>query len=123
MNKETKDCINRLVLHYSDLEEEKENCKTQEEAAISLWVASSGLAITASHKKAIKKIAKAIATNKLDELEEDIKAECKVLEDSERSYGIQLSLFTEPIESLRRTLGEGESLEISGGGRSVTLTN
>lgn len=113
MNQATKDCLNALINYNRDLEEEKDNFKANEEAAIALWVAMSGGRVTAAHKKAIKTIAKKIATDKLEELEDDIKAQCSVLEDSEKSYGIQLSLFTKPLQDLKDSLGEGEQIELS----------
>lgn len=116
-------CLYAVKEHYANLEEIKLACNEQVDAELALLTSESEQRVTADDKKAIKKLGKAMATEKTASLENETQSLVNLL--STRSSSFQMSLFRDldPISALKDSLGPGDSIEFSSGDKSVTLQN
>lgn len=115
-------CISLCKRAYEELEIAKDDCSIKVEAAIDALVGQSTCKVKTADKKAIKKIAKAKALDKEDELKREVAAEVDLLEESGVVEHGQLSLFG-PLQRFRDSISPGESVTFCHGDKEVTLTN
>jgi len=88
-----KECILLAADYYRSLEAAKEDCTAQVDAAINLYVSQASRRVTKIDKRAIAKIAKAIATDKTGDLRAEVESFANTLNASQVDGGIQLSIF------------------------------
>ena len=88
-----KECILLAADYYRSLEAAKDDCASQVDAALSLYVSQSARRVSKLDKKIIAKIAKAIATDKTGALRAEIESFVNILNSSQIEGGIQLSIF------------------------------
>lgn len=106
-----KTCISYCQVAYEELERAKEDCTAKVEAALLEFVGSSSTKITNADKKTIKKIAKAKATDKLDDLKREVASDVDLLEESGICTHGQLSIFG-PIKRIS-DLVEKEGMQMN----------
>ena len=88
-----KECIGHCEQAYQILEVDKADCNDQVEAAIDELVNSSKLSITKDDRASIKDVAKALSSEKVEELAEKISSKWDILEASGVVDGGDLSLI------------------------------
>lgn len=99
-------CVSLVRLAFEELERAKEDCKAKVDAAIGTFVASEPSAVTDADKKSIKKIAKALALDKVDELKGEVAADVDILSETGICSQSQLTIYG----PLQRARAAGEQL-------------
>jgi phosphotransferase system HPr-like phosphotransfer protein len=98
-------CLYAVVDHYKVLEEQKADCTANVDAELSLLVGECEKRITNDDKKAVKKLAKAMATDKENSLKSELKSLVDLLSTKTRG-GIQLELFGSGFNAAIETLSK-----------------